>query len=197
MAVRLERLDDERLKKHLPDLARLRIEVFREFPYLYEGSLDYEERYLQTYAEAADSVIIGAFDGEELVGAATALPLRHEPDELTQPFVDHGYAVDEVFYFGESVLRRAYRGQGIGVGFFKEREAAALAHPEIRYASFCAVVRPVDHPRRPAGYVPLNEFWQRRGYRMVDGLIGQLTWRDLDETEPSAKPMQFWIKALR
>jgi hypothetical protein len=95
------------------------------------------------------------------------------------------------------VLRRAYRGQGIGVGFFKEREAAALAHPEIRYASFCAVVRPVDHPRRPAGYVPLNEFWQRRGYRMVDGLIGQLTWRDLDETEPSAKPMQFWIKALR
>ncbi|MGE3294718.1 MAG: GNAT family N-acetyltransferase, partial [Geminicoccaceae bacterium] len=59
--VRIERLTGDRLKLLLPDLARLRIAVFRAFPYLYEGSLEYEERYLQTYHEAADSVIVGAF----------------------------------------------------------------------------------------------------------------------------------------
>jgi GNAT superfamily N-acetyltransferase len=115
--IRIERLEGERLKERLPDLARLRIEVFREYPYLYEGSQDYEERYLRTYAEAEGSVIVGAFDGDQLVGAATALPLRHEPEDLTRTFAEHGYSVGEVFYFGESVLRRSYRGRGIGVAF--------------------------------------------------------------------------------
>ena len=36
----------------LPDLARLRIVVFRDWPYLYDGTLDYEEKYLATFAAA-------------------------------------------------------------------------------------------------------------------------------------------------
>ncbi|HVI35743.1 MAG TPA: hypothetical protein VM684_05905, partial [Gaiellales bacterium] len=72
--MRLERLTGDRLREHLPELARLRITVFRAYPYLYEGSLDYEERYLWTYAAADNSVIVGAFDGERLVGASTGLP---------------------------------------------------------------------------------------------------------------------------
>jgi hypothetical protein len=74
-AVRVERLTGERLKALLPDLARLRITVFRAFPYLYDGSLDYEERYLQTYAQAEDSVVVGAFDGDMAIGASIGLPL--------------------------------------------------------------------------------------------------------------------------
>ena len=31
----------------LPALARLRIEVFRAYPYLYEGSLAYEDRWAE------------------------------------------------------------------------------------------------------------------------------------------------------
>ena len=52
-AIRLERLIGARLEELLPELARLRIIVFRAFPYLYDGTLDYEQRYLRTYAEAA------------------------------------------------------------------------------------------------------------------------------------------------
>jgi len=196
-ATRVERLSGERLRRHLPDLARLRIEVFREFPYLYEGSQDYEERYLRTYAEAQDGVVVGALDGERLVGAATALPLRHEPEDLTRPFVEQGYAVEDVFYFGESVLLREHRGQGLGVAFFREREAAALAFPKARWTAFCAVVRAVDHPRRPAGYVPLDAFWRRRGYERAEGMVGSIAWRDLDEPAETPKPMQFWTKRLR
>lgn len=28
---------------YIPELARLRIQVFRDFPYLYDGTLDYEK----------------------------------------------------------------------------------------------------------------------------------------------------------
>jgi GNAT superfamily N-acetyltransferase len=194
--VRVERLTDERLQPLLPELARLRVTVFRAFPYLYDGSPDYEQRYLRTYAEAADSVIVGAFDGDKVVGASTGLPLAHEPEGLTRPFVEHGYAVDRVFYFGESVLLPEYRGHGISVRFFAEREAHARALGRFAHAAFCGVVRPPDHPRRPPGYVPLDAFWRKRGFAPVPGMLGRIAWRDLDEERETEKPMQFWVKAL-
>ena len=46
----------------LPELARLRIRVFREYPYLYEGSAAYEEKYLKTYANVPESVMVLVWD---------------------------------------------------------------------------------------------------------------------------------------
>jgi GNAT superfamily N-acetyltransferase len=195
--IRLELLTGVRLRDRLADLARLRITVFRAFPYLYAGSPAYEEKYLATYAAAEGSVIVGAFDGERLVGAATGLPLAHEPPNLTDPFARHGFKVDRVGYFGESVLLPDYRGRGIGVRFFEEREAHAKALGRFDVAAFCGVVRPADHARRPADYQPLDAFWRHRGYAPVEGLVGKISWQDLDEDQESEKPMQFWTKRLR
>lgn len=192
----IERLTGERLEALLPDLARLRITVFRAFPYLYDGSLDYEERYLQTYVRTPDSVIVGAFDGDRVVGASTGLPLAVETASLTETFAAHGFDVAKVFYFGESVLLSDYRSHGIGVAFFREREAHARTLDRFEWAAFCGVVRPPDHPRRPADFVPLDAFWRKRGFAPVPGMVGSLTWRDLDEAAESAKPMQFWVKEL-
>ena len=194
--VQVERLTGDRLHALLPDLARLRITVFRAFPYLYDGSLAYEERYLQTYFQAEDSVLVGAFDGDRVIGASTGLPLSHEPPSLTDTFAAHGFEVAKVFYFGESVLLPEYRGHGVGVRFFAEREAHARALGRFDHVAFCGVIRSPDHPRRPAGYVPLDEFWRHRGFAPVPGMVGELSWRDLDEPEETAKPMQFWVKEL-
>lgn len=195
-AVRLEPLAGAALERALPGLARLRIEVFRDFPYLYDGSLAYEERYLRTYAETPGSVIVGAFAGERLIGAATALPMRGEPENVTGPLRAAGHAIERLFYFGESVLEKAWRGRGIGVRFFAEREAWARRAGDFSHAVFCAVIRPPDHPRRPPGYVPLDDFWRRRGYAPIPGLTCSFVWRDLDEPHETAKPMAYWIKRL-
>ncbi|MEZ5590622.1 MAG: GNAT family N-acetyltransferase [Gammaproteobacteria bacterium] len=192
--LRLERHSGASLEHYIPVLAQLRIEVFREFPYLYRGDLDYESQYLQTYIRSAGSVIVLALDGEEVVGAATGLPLRHETEEFKRPFSAHGYEIGKIFYFGESVLRKTYRGQGIGVKFFSEREAHARSLGEFDITCFCAVQRPPDHPRRPPNYVPLDSFWQKRGYAKQPSLQTDYVWQDLDEDAPSAKPMVFWLK---
>src|SRR3546814_17412033 len=68
---------------HIGELARLRMTVFRAFPYLYDGDPAYEERYLATYLRCPRAVVVvaredGREDGRKagrIVGAATALPL--------------------------------------------------------------------------------------------------------------------------
>lgn len=194
--LKIQSVSGEALKDCIPALAALRIRVFREYPYLYDGDLTYEEEYLNTYVQASDSVIVLVFDGDEVVGASTAIPMANETVEFKQPFIDAGYNPDEIFYCGESILLPGYRGQGVGVAFFEQREAHAAKLGGFKYSCFCAVERPEDHPRRPADYKPLDSFWHKRGYQKAPELATTYRWKDLDEAEQSAKPMTFWMKAL-
>ncbi len=194
--LRIERLTGNALEAHIPALARLRIEVFREFPYLYAGSQAYEDRYLRTYIEAPDSVVVLVFDGPRVVGASTAVPLRHETEEVKRPFLSAGIDPATVFYLGESVLAKAYRGQGLGVRFFDEREAHAREVGGFTWSAFCAVERAADHPRRPSHYVPLDRFWSKRGYAKRPDLTTTFSWQELDESGESPKAMTFWLKRM-
>jgi GNAT superfamily N-acetyltransferase len=193
--VRIEALTGARLKAHLPDVARLRIEVFRDFPYLYDGDLDYEARYIASFAASPNALIVAAFDGDAVVGASTAAPMATQMAEVTAPFRARGEDLSRYFYFGESVLGHAYRGTGIGVRFFEEREKHARGCGA-QIAVFCAVVRPGDHPARPKDYVSLDAFWQRRGFAQAPGLLCQISWKEIGADGESAKMMQFWTKRL-
>lgn len=196
MPFTLERFSGAGIAVVLEQLAQLRVAVFREFPYLYDGSPEYEARYLQTYLDSPLSLAVVVRHGAKVVGAATALPLPHETEEVRRPFRAHGYDLDTVFYLGESVLLPPYRGRGLGVRFFLEREAHARALGAFRWATFCAVERPADHPRRPKSYAPLHDFWRKRGYERRPELATTFSWRDVGEEEETPKPMTFWLKEL-
>lgn len=193
----IQRLSGKAIIPWLPELARLRIQVFREFPYLYDGSVAYEEKYLRTYVDVPDSVMVLVQDGAHVVGASSGLPLMAEPPELNALFTAHGYDPQRIFYYGESVLLPEYRGLGLGKRFFEEREAHARTLGRFDLACFCAVERPIHHPRRPATYAPLDAFWNRQGFVKHPELQTAFSWRDLDEDAESPKPMVFWLKPLR
>src|SRR5690606_10812750 len=59
----------------LDAVAALRIEVFADWPYLYQGDVDYERGYLARYARCPRALFVLAKDGETIVGASTGLPL--------------------------------------------------------------------------------------------------------------------------
>lgn len=179
----------------LDDLAALRIAVFRDFPYLYDGSLAYERDYLRTYETAPDAILVGAFDGARLVGAATGTPMEAHSAEFADPMAAAGLDPREVFYCAESILLPEYRGRGAGHAFFDAREAHARALGRKR-AAFCAVIRPADHPLRPASHRPLDPFWRGRGYAPLPGIIATFRWKDVGEAEASAKQLQFWERRL-
>ncbi len=184
-----------RIASAIPDLARLRISVFREFPYLYDGDEAYERGYLEVYAQCPEAVVILAREGEDIVGASTCLPLREETDAVRAPFESRGLDVERFFYFGESVLQPAFRGQGIGVKFFEAREHAAR-EAKADFAVFCAVRRSDDHPARPRNSADMPRFWRRRGYKALPGVFCQMTWKEVDRAEPLVHDLDFWIKPL-
>jgi GNAT superfamily N-acetyltransferase len=177
-------------------VAALRIEVFRAWPYLYDGDFDYEAKYLATYARAPHSLFVLALDGEQVIGASTGVPLVDEVEAFRRPFRAAGIDVREVYYFGESVLLPSYRGRGLGHRFFDEREAHARALGRFRWTAFCAVVRAADDPRRPADYRPLDAFWRGRGYRPRSDMVAEIEWQELGERAPSRKPLSFWVRPL-
>lgn len=176
------------------ELAQLRMTVFRDWPYLYEGSFEYEKKYLDVYLKSPRSVVVAAYDGTQMIGAATALPLIDESEYVQKPFQEARMDLQSIFYFGESLLLKEYRGQGLGHIFFDGREKAALSHPEIQITTFCAVSRPTDHPLKPKTYSPLDEFWKKRGYEKQSQLRSSFSWQDLNEDRETEKPMIYWMR---
>lgn len=179
----------------LDDVARLRIAVFRAWPYLYDGDLDYERDYLQAYRNSDRAIVVGAFDGDRLIGAATGMPLADHADDFAAAFAGSGVELDEVFYCAESVLLPDYRGHGVGHRFFDLREGYARVLGYVKCA-FCGVQRPADHPLKPDDYRPLDAFWQARRYEKLPGAVARFSWKDLDQDHETDKPLQFWIRDL-
>lgn len=179
----------------LDDVARLRISVFRHWPYLYDGDLAYERTYLRPYADSPRSIVVGAFDGPDLVGAATGSPLLDHADDFAAAFEGQNLDLAQVFYCAESVLVPDYRGRGVGHGFFDLREAHARSHG-FSGCAFCSVIRDPAHPARPQTYAPLDRFWRGRGYAPLDGAVATFRWRDLGAEAETEKPLQVWYRAL-
>ncbi|MFM2149948.1 MAG: hypothetical protein RLZZ187_2254 [Pseudomonadota bacterium] len=193
--LRFETLAGAALHPLLPDLARLRIAVFRDWPYLYEGDEAYERRYLRAYADAPGAAIVVCRDGERVVGAATCEPMTQGHAPVRAVFEAAGLDPAGFCYFGESVLLAPYRGRGAGVRFFAEREAHARAIG-LSFAAFCGVVRDPADPRRPAGHVPLDAFWRKRGYTPRPDLAVTFDWKEVGATAETPHRLTFWIKEL-
>ncbi|MES2218426.1 MAG: GNAT family N-acetyltransferase [Pseudomonadota bacterium] len=193
--LQIQRLKGEAIVPYIMDLAKLRIEIFKSYPYLYVGNLEYEKKYLQTYVSCPESVMVLVTDNNQVVGASTAIPLQFEGEATKKPFIESDMSLDKIFYLGESVLLPAYRGRNIYKHFFQEREAAAKEYGS-EITTFCAVERPADDTRRPVDFKPLDASWTHFGYTKHPELCAYYEWREIGEPTISAKPLIFWIKHL-
>ena len=196
MAITVTSLTGDEIKSVVPDLARLRMAVFRDWPYLYDGTLEYEQDYLAKFVKAKGAVCVVARDGDLVVGASTGAPMIEHADEFGEPFLKAGYDITKIFYCGESVLLKTHRGHGLGHAFFDHREAQARRLGGFTHSTFCRVVRPDNHPLKPKDYVPLDGFWTKRGYAPVPGIVATYKWLDIGQAQETVHDMQFWMKAL-
>ncbi len=185
------------MRPHLPALAVLRSQVFRDWPYLYDGAPDTERVYLSELAQSPRAGMAVAFADGVAVGCSTCLPLADAGAAVLAPFIARGLDPAAYFYFGESVLLPAWRGQGIGVAFFAAREAHARLVSDASFACFCAVERAADDKLRPADALPLDAFWRKRGYAHDPGLACSMAWKQVDTADKVTHRLSFWLKRLR
>ncbi len=177
-------------------LGELRIKVFAEWPYLYQGDLDYEKNYLKTYSQTQKSFVHMIFDNDKLIGATTAIWLADEALEFQKPFLQKGIDPQRVVYFGESLVLPEYRRQGLGKVFMQKRLDFAKNLAGIEHVAFCSVIRSSTDLRRPSDYRPLDEFWLSQGFVPQEDMVAQYPWRDIGETEETIKNLKFWMKSI-
>jgi GNAT superfamily N-acetyltransferase len=193
MRLEVKEVSGATLEPYLEGLGGLRIRVFREWPYLYDGSLDYERNYLRRYVDCARSLVTLVLDEGQLVGATTCMPMVEEEREFQKPFLEAGFDLSKVLYLGESILLPPYRGRGLGKDFFARREAHA-ERLGCEWTAFCAVDRREDDPRRPVSYRALDGLWRQRGYTRRPELKATFEWREIGELTDTPKTMTFWTR---
>jgi GNAT superfamily N-acetyltransferase len=124
------------------------------------------------------------------------VPLAQEAAAVSAPWRAAGIDPATVYYFGESVLLPAWRGQGLGHRFFDEREAQARRLGRFDCTSFCAVERADDDPRCPTDYRPLHAFWHARGYGRRPGIACTMHWREVGGGHEVPHRLGFWSRPL-
>ncbi|HEY2811395.1 MAG TPA: hypothetical protein VGJ00_08420 [Rhabdochlamydiaceae bacterium] len=181
----------------IPEIAKLRIEVFPEYPFLYIGDYEYEKRYLKKFLTMKNAIVVCAFDNDVLIGISTGYPFIYEAQNLQELFRSAHRNPEEYFCFGESVLRKTYRGLGIGKQFFDHREVHVQKLNRYKHICFYTVLRPLHDPKRPPDYRALSPFWNSRGFVEHPELIGTVSYQEIGETDETPKKMVFWIKDLQ
>lgn len=195
MPLEVRALSGSEIADALQDLARLRIEVFRAWPYLYDGDTAYEQRYLRGYADDPAATLIAARDGDRIVGASSGLPLEAHGDARHLTLPEGLPDRSSIYYCAESVLLPEYRGQGIGGRFFDLREEAAR-RAGFSTTLFAAVIRAADDPNRPADYRSLEPFWRKRGYQPLPDASLSISWKDIGMPSETRKDLAVWMRLL-
>ena len=188
-------LQGAELDDAIDDIAALRIAVFRDWPYLYDGNLNFERQYLATYRDNPGALLVGAFDADRLIGASTSTLMEDHAEAFSALFAGLGIAMTDILYGAESVLLPAYRGIGLGHRFIDLREAHAVAMDR-RYVAFCSVKRPDDHPAKLKDARTNDAFWLGRGYAPLPGVLAEFSWKDVGDPAETVKQLQFWMRAL-
>lgn len=194
--VNISVLSDIQVSSCIEEIARLRINIFKEYPYLYDGDLNYEADYLKKFVHTPDSIVVILKDNEHVVGAMTGLPLKYEDESIQRPWLEQSEDIEKVYYFSEILIYPEYRGKGFGQKIFDLAEKTVIGFNTYTIFSLATVIRPEDHPEKPGDYKELYAFWSKNGYTNNENLICRIPWKEIGEDVASSKPLMFWLKKL-
>ena len=183
------------VRPYLEDIAQMRISMFREFPYLYAGYIEYEREYLENYFKSDTSTILLVFDEGEVVAFSSSILLADELDEIKRPFLDRNLPVEEYLYIGEMMIKPEYRGKGLLRKFFESQESYAKQNG-YQHAVFMTVKRDKNHPARPIEYKEIDPIWRHFGYERMQGIFIAMPWQRVDTGKEEMNYLDVWYKDI-
>jgi GNAT superfamily N-acetyltransferase len=194
--IHIETFRETEINAHAQEICKICTIVYAEYPYLYDGNADEYNYYIETYGSKPDSIVALAYDGDQVVGLATGVPLAETRTHYQIPFHELGLNVDSYYYLGELILLPEYRYQGLGTQLYSIIENYARSTQSYSLITFCQVDDYESDPQRPADYSSTDSFNEKLGFTKHPEIHFTATWTHVGETEPTDHIMRYWIKPL-
>lgn len=194
--ISIEVLKGKELVSNIPELARLRLTVFCEYPYLYEGDPILEKTYLSRFASSRDAFFVIAKVDNQVVGALSGLPLDATQKEIRDALHQPGIEIGEYYALSEIVLLKEHRNKKIGSMLYEQFEDQLLKMKRYKKVVLWQIVRAQDDVRRPKDYFSLDNFWRKRGFVKHPEWICYIDWKEILEEKASAHRFEFWVKEI-
>lgn len=200
LTIEYKLLFGQQIRDHAAVISPL-LGIFAEWPYLYQQSDPLEDvnYILERYANQSDSAVCIAFEGNKAVGAAMGVPLTQAPQHYREAFPENEQRPDDIFYWGELVVLKEYRGEHIATELLTRLGKYVTESGKYKAICFANVEREADYRLshlKPEKYVSLDELWKRFGFEKRLDIRMQGKWTVLNERVESLHEMFVWWKKL-
>lgn len=165
------------VKKYLELVSKFRIKLFAKYPYLYKGDLEYEKKYIDSYANNTQSTIAAAKIDQEIIGLSTGIPLISESEILSEAdslFKNQHIDPKKIYYYGEIMVLPKFRGHNISSRLLNAQDELIKTWG-YTHVSLLTVVREKNHPLQPINYKSTDIVWEKMGYHKT-GLQLKFYW---------------------
>lgn len=186
-------------EQEIDQMADMRITYFREFPYLYEGSKEYELHYLNQYKQkAVDAYLVQAFDQDKLVGILTGCAFKSDIEVIrdgAQLFAQKELWVDNYYYIGEAIIIPEYQGRKILPQLIFKLGKTIRKLNKYQSLCFLTVIRKDDDSRKPVDYHSSDQLWLKLGCQKTD-ITCSFEWPTImsdNSVQNILNEVQFWI----
>lgn len=182
------------------DVGKIRLDLFKEYPYLYAGDLAGERKYLSLYTLDPHSILAIAKVNEQFAGISIGTPLLGKANlfpDAKQLFESIQLKAAECYYYGDVLILKPYRGLSIVTKFFHKQDVLIKSWG-YKYACSMTVIREEDHPLKPKNYQSDDAIGKHFGYTKTAIKI-KVNWPTM-QPDYSVKNMDnelvFWVKKL-
>jgi len=181
-------------------ISNMRINTFKEYPYLYKGTYDYEKQYLQGFIKDEKSTIAIAMHNNKIIGISTGLPLESESDivyEVKDIFYKNYILIENYYYYGEIIILPEYRGQGLAKKLYSAQDSLIKSWG-FKNTCILTVRREENHPLKPINYPPQDKMWEHLGFIRTN-LTTQYSWPTIqidNDVCDCVHTLELWSKHL-
>lgn len=186
------------IEEIIPFWAHLRLVYFREYPYLYDGTLDAELAYCKEVMSYKDAAIAVAYCDEQPIGLLSGSSLVNFEDHFgnAEGFKTAHLDATTFYYFGEGIVLPDHRNKGLGTQLSKQLESWVITQG---YTNGCFVSESHEtHPLKPHNYKEHDSLWHALGYEKTDISV-TFSWNTIQPDGSSRNQdhsMPYWIKLL-
>lgn len=199
--IRFETYRGEEINSHIKEITDLALAVYREYPYLYEGTADEYMPILALNGNSSCGLACLVYDNGELIGVALGMPAAEVRKHYLEPLlrVSSLEEVQTSFYLAEMLLFQEYRSNGLGKQIYLALEQLVKAEGSFNRIYFCNIVESDQNPLRPNEYVSFDDFWpmQQLGFDKCESLTFNAFWQNIGETDVTPHQQVYWTKLIQ